>query len=124
MFRDGQIVFLDAVPVTGPCEVLVTFLGADSKVDIVPKGVRDLVLEFVRESRLGLSPRELEVLTLAQQGLPVKEIASALEISNGTARNYLSSIYRKLKVPNRTQAIKRAVECGLLAPLRGFRESQ
>jgi len=52
-----------------------------------------------------LSKRELEVLGLVSQGLFNKEIARKLEISISTVRNHITSILRKLKVNDRTEAV-------------------
>jgi DNA-binding NarL/FixJ family response regulator len=109
-FKDGQITFIDEVPFTGEYQVLVTFLDDESEILVLPKQEKDIEL----------TPRELDILGLAQQGMRSKEIADTLEISDGVVRNYLSSIYTKLNVRNRTEAVKRAVELGLLAPAGGF----
>ena len=53
-----------------------------------------------------LSEREMEVLRLAQSGLPNPQIARALHISAGTVRNHLSAIYRKLDAHSRYEAIQ------------------
>ena len=50
---------------------------------------------------LGISSQEIEILELLKQGFKNSEIASKLEIGNGTTRNYISSIYEKLEVRNR-----------------------
>lgn len=55
-----------------------------------------------------LSPRELELLRLLASGLSTTEIAEQLFITTGTARNHLKSIYGKLDVHSRVQAIERA----------------
>lgn len=52
----------------------------------------------------GLSSRELDVIVLVAEGLSNKEIASQLYLSEGTVRNYLSSILDKLELRDRTQA--------------------
>lgn len=52
----------------------------------------------------GLSSRELDVIVLVAEGLSNKEIASRLYLSEGTVRNYLSSILDKLNLRDRTQA--------------------
>ena len=50
-----------------------------------------------------ISPREQEVIRLIAEGMSNKEIASRLFLSEGTVRNYLSSILSKLGLRDRTQ---------------------
>ena len=50
-----------------------------------------------------INPRELEVIDLVPQGLSNKEIAGKLYLSEGTVRNYLSTILEKLGLRDRTQ---------------------
>ncbi len=52
-----------------------------------------------------LTERELEVLAMFSAGLATKTIASNLRISPQTVRTHARSIYRKLGVTNRVQAI-------------------
>ena len=54
-----------------------------------------------------LSAREAEVAQFYVDGLSYKEIARALEISPGTVRTHLNSIYRKLAVSSRTELARR-----------------
>lgn len=61
-----------------------------------------------------LSAREHEVLRLAANGSEPEEIASALHLSVGTVRNYLTSIVTKLHARNRVEAIKNAYDAGWL----------
>lgn len=61
-----------------------------------------------------LSEREQEVLQLMAQGLSNKEIAARLFLSEGTIRNYVSSVFSKLDVSDRTQATLIAVRYGLV----------
>ena len=61
-----------------------------------------------------LSDRELEVLRLVAQGASNKEIAAALFIAEGTAKNHLTNILGKLGVTDRTQAALKAKELGLI----------
>jgi DNA-binding NarL/FixJ family response regulator len=61
-----------------------------------------------------LSEREVEVLRLMAQGLSNKEIAEALVIAEGTAKNHVSSILSKLDARDRAQAVARGQELGLL----------
>lgn len=57
----------------------------------------------------GLSDRELEVLGFLARGATNEEIASALFLSEKTVKSHLSSIFRKLRVTNRTQAASKAI---------------
>lgn len=52
-----------------------------------------------------LSPRETEVLAALAQGLPYKQIAAKLELSEHTVRIHIRGIYRKLSVNSRTEAV-------------------
>jgi len=61
-----------------------------------------------------LSERELEVLRLVAAGLSNREIAATLYLSPGTVKTHVHNIYGKLGVKNRTQAVTRAKELGLI----------
>ena len=61
----------------------------------------------------GLSQRELQILTQLHKGAPLKEFAESLFISESTLKTHLSSIYRKMAVKNRVQAIEKAKSSGL-----------
>ncbi len=61
-----------------------------------------------------LSERELEVLHLLASGASNEEIAEHLVIAVSTAKRHVSNILAKLTVSNRTQAVTRAREMGLL----------
>ena len=54
-------------------------------------------------SASGISEKEYEIITLVADGLSNKEIATTLYLSEGTVRNYLSSILEKLELRDRTQ---------------------
>lgn len=91
----------------GPAEDLVRSLRAAARGEfpIDPKAAR--VLMDARESRgatAGMSARELEVLSLIGLGLPNKEIARRLEITERTVKGHLTSIFREIGVTDRTQA--------------------
>ena len=62
-----------------------------------------------------LTERELEVLQLAAEGLANKQIALSLGISEHTVKFHLSSIYTKLGVTSRTEAVRAGVRGGLVA---------
>jgi len=59
-----------------------------------------------------LTPREREVLQLAAEGLANKQIALELEISEHTVKFHLSSLYTKLGVTSRTEAIRAGARRG------------
>lgn len=54
-------------------------------------------------SRYGISEKEAEIIALVAEGMNNKEIASALYLSEGTVRNYISVILEKLLLRDRTQ---------------------
>jgi LuxR family maltose regulon positive regulatory protein len=61
-----------------------------------------------------LTERELQVLRLLAEGLSNQEIANNLVVAVGTIKTHTASLYRKMDVVNRTQAVARARELGLL----------
>jgi len=61
-----------------------------------------------------LSERELEVLRLMAKGKSNKEIASALFISEGTVKSHGKSIFAKMNVSSRTEAVTEATRRGFL----------
>ncbi len=61
-----------------------------------------------------LTEREHEVLLLISHGKSNAEIAESLFLSEGTVRNYVSSILEKLDVTDRTQAAVIAIRSGLV----------
>ena len=61
-----------------------------------------------------LSERELEVLYLVARGYSNRQIAEALFVTLGTVKKHLNNIFGKLQVANRTQAVAKAREIGLL----------
>lgn len=82
-----------------------------------PKSTSQLhssVLNSVQEapksaSELGLSAREVEILKLMAGGYANKEIARALNLAEGTIKNYVSEILTKLDCDDRTRAVLKAI---------------
>ncbi|GAF40124.1 luxr family two-component response regulator [Agrilactobacillus composti DSM 18527 = JCM 14202] len=66
----------------------------------------ELVVNMVSAEHNPLTDREMAVLAEADSGLPTKQIAATLFLSEGTVRNYLSAIFSKLGVHNRLEAIQ------------------
>jgi len=61
-----------------------------------------------------LSEREIEVLSLLASGKTNSEVAGDLFVSVGTVKSHTGNIYRKLGARNRTEALTRARELGLI----------
>lgn len=70
----------------------------------------DDLLSGADNTGLRLSPRQRELIVLIARGASNKQIARSLKITEGTVKQHLSSLYKKLGVKSRTQAIVRATE--------------
>jgi len=62
-----------------------------------------------------LTPREMDVLRLLAEGLHNREIAERLAINERTVKYHVSAIIAKLEAGNRTAAVMRAIEIGLVS---------
>lgn len=87
---------------------------------VIEQGIGRRVAELMRkkspernQSYDGLTPRELQMLTMLVHGRGVKDIAAEMCISERTARNHLSNIYHKLGVFDRSQAVLYAIKKGV-----------
>jgi DNA-binding NarL/FixJ family response regulator len=78
----------------------------------LPRDIAQRLLEAV--GREELSPRELEVLTLVAKGHTNKDVARDLFISDKTVRNHVTSCLLKLAAKDRTEAVTRAIERGMI----------
>ena len=63
---------------------------------------------------LGITARELEILSLIARGLSNREIATQLFVSENTVKTHCSRAFDKLGAARRTQAVQRGKELGLL----------
>jgi DNA-binding NarL/FixJ family response regulator len=74
------------------------------------------VLRLIRKGRRvdSLTERELEVLQLIAQGSANKQIARQLDLAPSTVKSHLASIFTKLGVASRTQAVLYAAQSGLV----------
>jgi two-component system nitrate/nitrite response regulator NarL len=88
---------------------------ADGEVVLAPEAQTILVEEVaLRSEAPQLSRREVEVLSLAAQGHSAPSIATLLIVSPTTVRTHLKNAYIKLGVADRTAAVARAMQLGLL----------
>ena len=71
-------------------------------------------LNQVQLDALGITPRELEILTLIAQGLSNREIAGRLFVSENTVKTHCSRAFDKLGARRRTQAVQLGKQLGLL----------
>lgn len=66
--------------------------------------------EIKIKSAFSLSDREMEIAFMLYEGFTNKQVASALKLSDGTVRNYISSIYEKMRAGSRAEAVERMKE--------------
>ena len=72
------------------------------------------LMDNIFNSHNPLTNQEKIILLKIKEGLPNKEIANELFLSEGTIRNYISNILTKLNCKNRTEAVKKSTEEGWL----------
>ena len=103
------------LPTEASAEELAAAVHALSQGLIV--GTSTLLFETESEplSHGPLTDRESEVLGLLAKGLANKQIALALSISEHTVKFHVSSIYAKLNVTNRTEAVREGLRGGWIA---------
>lgn len=90
--HNGQTVFGDEI--VGKLPDLIGHMDTTSS-DVQPSPFAGMEYE--------LSSKEMNIIRLVADGLNNKEIASSLYLSEGTVRNYISSILDKLQLRDRTQ---------------------
>jgi two-component system response regulator DesR len=90
-----------------PCELIRAIRRLASGERVIDAS---LAVAMVAAPRSPLSPRELNVLSVAASGVPSTEVAAELHLSTGTVRNYISAILRKTGARNRLEAVRLA-EC-------------
>jgi len=86
---------------------------ARGEVAIAP-AIAALLVQRLKQPAVTLSPRETEVLTLVAAGHSNPSIAASLFLSEATIKTHLVHAFEKLGVSDRTRAVTRAMELGLL----------
>ena len=69
---------------------------------------------MARQQTLGITARELEILTLIARGFSNREIATQLFVSENTVGTHCARVFDKLGAARRTQAVQRGKELGIL----------
>src|ERR1700690_2783575 len=72
------------------------------------------VPDTASQQTLGITSRELEILTLIARGFSNREIATQLFVSENTVKTHCARTFDKLGAARRTQAVQRGKELGLL----------
>ncbi len=85
-------------------------------VKIVLQGLRQLSEGLKRPSSAALTQSEIKALVYLSQGLSNKEMAANMGCAVKTIKNHLNNMFQKLRVTNRTEAVVKGIELGLLAP--------
>ena len=89
---------------------------------MIPQPIMNKLISGLRQgitkvnSPEALTQTEIKVMALLGKGKSNKEIAAELKCSVKTIKNHLNSIYNKLGVTNRTEAVIKAIEKGLISP--------
>jgi len=83
---------------------------------IMSKLISGLRQGVSKESPEALTNTEMKVMTLLGRGKSNKEIAKELNCSVKTIKNHLNNVFNKLGVTNRTEAVVKAIEKGLISP--------
>ncbi|MDJ0336460.1 response regulator transcription factor [Salinibacterium sp. G-O1] len=86
---------------------------ARGEVALAP-AIAAMLVNRVAKPSISLSPRETEVLTLVAQGDSNPTIAKKLFVGEATVKTHLLHVFEKLEVSDRTRAVTRAMELGLL----------
>ncbi|HEY1532241.1 MAG TPA: response regulator transcription factor [Galbitalea sp.] len=86
---------------------------ARGEVALAPR-IAALLVQRVQTPTVTLSPRETEVLRLVSAGRSNPEIAADLFVGEATVKTHLLHVFEKLGVSDRTRAVTRAMELGLL----------
>jgi len=68
----------------------------------------------IKNNEYGLSSREIEILQKLASGMRNQDIAESLFLSEGTVKNYISTIYSKLNVKGRQEAARKARDSGIM----------
>lgn len=80
-----------------------------------PEDELDVIEDDGPHAFVSLTPREIEVLALAAEGLSGPELAHELRLSPTTVKTHFKHVYEKLDVQNRAAAVAKAMRLGVIA---------
>lgn len=104
------------LPAADVVNAIKTFI---SQGPLIPDKFMNTVLKCLRDKPLQEDPltkKEIKILDLMGKGKSNKEIASELECSINTVKNHINSMFQKMRVGNRTGAVLKGIEQGLISP--------
>lgn len=81
---------------------------------VIPRELVAVLVGQVRNKRISLTPRELEILQEATHGKSIRQMARELHINESTVKTHLKHIYQKLEVKNLTSAVSKAIREGIV----------
>ena len=87
---------------------------ARGEVALAPSIAALLVTRMREPAKVSLTERETQVLALVAEGNSNRAIAAALFLSEATVKTHLIHVFEKLDVKDRTRAVTKAMELGLL----------
>jgi DNA-binding CsgD family transcriptional regulator len=95
------------IKLTRPKElVIVKEVPVRVEVPVPVRVTAPFVVDTVRQEKLGVTARELEILSAIAQGLSTREIAGKLYVSENTVKTHASRLFEKLGAKRRTQAVQ------------------
>lgn len=103
----------DITPLTGVKKSLNYYLSYG---DMPADELKELTEQFdlLLKNKIALSPQETKILVLIKDGNRSKDIANKLFITKSTVDTHRQNIIRKLEVKNTTEAIRKAIDLGLI----------
>lgn len=107
---NGYVLFSDASADPAACLRVLQAGGSPASPPVARTVLRSLQSRTPSEAQAEhtLTPRELDVLRLLAEGLTMPAVCSILALSDSTVSTHVRSIYRKLDVHSRSQAVLRA----------------
>jgi len=106
--QSNQVTYCSKQPIL----VSLSFLNPDDKIPlflILLEPNKIMLFLYPNLKKIGLTPREVEVINFLCQGLTNKEIADRLFVSEHTIKNHLFNIFEKIGVKNRTSLVEKVI---------------